>query len=619
MREIKFERVEVEGFKCFTAPATLDVASRDAGLHYVRGDNKTNKNMGSNGAGKSTLVSDAPTWCLFGRTVSGLRTTDIRGWGAKRAHARVALHLTAGGAAHVIERTSRSADLSIDGNAVGQQDVVDLLGLDFAAWEQAVVWGQGRPLFFDMTPNAKMQVLSDALNLERWERRSTAAASRASQYEERAREAWARVAGLNEAVTAAQAAQADAKTAAAAWGQEHAARLAELADSCQKALRRRDEVLKRHGTLEMDVERLNLQRTDARTSHRIANDAAAAARRESDDAARDARSAAEAAKRLRDELARVEETGKCPTCGQAVRPKSISNHVAETRRRAAELEVEAEAAKKRQRVATKRAEPHEAQVAREEEALSELEQRLAAAESGLRLSSRTLGEADQALRALQREQEREGAAENPHRAAAATARSRLSALRAEISELEERAKKYEQTAARAKFWAQGFRGIRLSVMDEVLADLQESTAAVLTDLGMSDWEVSYLTERETKSGSTQRALTVSIRAPHSTDAVRWESWSGGEQQRLRLAGAAALSAMLQARAGVHVDFRVLDEPTRGMSAAGVPSLCESLADYAEADGLKIFYVDHMARDSRTFASTVTIARDKSGARVQENR
>ena len=142
---------------------------------------------------------------------------------------------------------------------------------------------------------------------------------------------------------------------------------------------------------------------------------------------------------------------------------------------------------------------------------------------------------------------------------------------------------------------------------------------MLDGLGLGDWSVDYATERETKSKTTQRALTTTVRSPSAPDGVRWEVYSGGERQRLRLAGALALSEVLLAHAGVSLDFRVLDEPTRGLSSEGVRDLVEVLGDYAERGGLKIFLIDHVAQEGASFSSMITVENSADGAEVVEER
>jgi ABC-type transport system involved in cytochrome bd biosynthesis fused ATPase/permease subunit len=103
-----------------------------------------------------------------------------------------------------------------------------------------------------------------------------------------------------------------------------------------------------------------------------------------------------------------------------------------------------------------------------------------------------------------------------------------------------------------------------------------------------------------------------IKSPHNTAPVRWESWSGGEGQRLRLIGALALSEVLLARAGVEPNIEILDEPTEFLSAPGVRDLTELLAERARAIGRGIYYVDHVSRQSAQFTSVLNVVRGSAG-------
>jgi energy-coupling factor transporter ATP-binding protein EcfA2 len=99
--------------------------------------------------------------------------------------------------------------------------------------------------------------------------------------------------------------------------------------------------------------------------------------------------------------------------------------------------------------------------------------------------------------------------------------------------------------------------------------------------------------------------------------VRWEAWSGGEGQRLRLIGALALAEVLLAHAGLEPKIEILDEPTRHLSPEGVRDVAEYLILRSQDTGRKIFLVDHQLMDSSQFASTITIAKDRKGSYVVE--
>lgn len=614
---VGLERIEVEAFRCFAGASALDVGALPAGLHLVRGRNLANAQLGSNGAGKSTFFADAPTWCLYGRTVGGLRTTDVQSW-LVEARPRVAVTLRVGGVERVVQRGPRASDLAIDGRAVAQADVDALVGLDFAAWSQAVVWGQGQPLFLDLAPAAKAELLSTALGLERWERRAEAAAARARRLEDRLRTTEGEVVGLEAAAEHAEAAFRAARDASGAWGQERARRVEEAARTAREARERAVRVEGLRGEADLAAEAAGLRaralREDAAPLH-DEHDETSASLREADARLVELRKDLEI---VRGQLPTKSGPAKCPTCGQSISRAKLEAHARPLRERATKLEGELLEAEAARAVALGAYEDVRARAAEAALAQRDADIALGAAEAELRGLSRTLGEALAEAEARERGAREVASEENPHRAAERDARARLRDVGQRIAEARGLAERLEASAERARFWAKGFREIRLGVVDDVLSELRESTADVLDRLGMGEWSVEYATERETKSGTTQRALAVTVRSPTSPDGVRWEVYSGGERQRLRLAAAAALSEVLLARAGASIDYRVLDEPTRGLSAEGVGDLVEVLGEYAAASGLKAFFVDHLAVDSDRFASTVVVVSSFGGSTTRRD-
>lgn len=606
--------IEVEAFKNFAERTVLHLDDLPAGLHFVRGVNAVNDRLGSNGAGKSTLFSDAVAWCLYGRTIGGLRTTDIASWLTDKKP-RVKIGLRRGDAEHVVQRGPKASQLTIDGKTVGQDDVDALIGVGFAAFGQAVVWGQAQPLFFDLQPRDKMALLSDALDLERWERRATAASARATKLQATLTEITGEILGLEAAEEHAVAAMEDAKDAAARWGEEHVRRLTEMRTNV-------DDLTKRHAVLEKNrgeedgaLESAFLKLDAVRPAVQEAESTLRQAEDDFHAADRERIRLIDAEERVSAELASFSETGVCPTCGQKTSRARLDAHITTLEERAAALVDQIKIANTRIKSATKRVEEAQTRLdddASEQSALDALshkhEAQLRQLERDTAVAASRLAEASDALRRVEEEA-------NPHRDAASRAKTRLREVRDDIKEARKEAERYTASVERAQFWAKGFRDIRLTIVDDTVDDLRETTAEVMDDLGLGDWAVDYTTERETKSGTVQRALTVTVRSPAAPEGVRWEAYSGGERQRLRLAGALALSEVLMASAGAGLDFRVFDEPTRGLSREGVRDLCEALAAYAEDTGVRIFYVDHQSEDGLAFASTVTVIGGEDGAHI----
>lgn len=612
---VSLTTIEVEAFKNFVSPTTLRLSDLPVGLHFVRGVNRANDRLGSNGSGKSTFFSDAVTWCLYGRTVSGLRTTDVKSWLTKRPP-RVAVTIGSEGSEHVVQRGPRASDLTIDGRQVGQEDVDALVGVSHAAFAQAVTWGQAQPLFLDLTPRDKMGLLQDALGLERWERRAEAASARERRLRASLVATQGEIRGLEAAEEHAQAALVEAREAAQQWGAAHARRLAEMRDQVRSlsAQHEQGEALRASEDLAVESEAMHV-RTLA-----PAVDANRTKIRRLEGICREAEFALEMARRTLNELvaqrAALTETGTCPTCGQAVAENDAARHVAEIQSACEDAETTIEEARARHHEASDKLNTLRDRAADDEASLREHQDAQREHERALRRLERDVAEARTRMIAAQDALIRAEEEDNPHRDAAAQARARLRDVRQEIKEKGAHAEKLEASAERAQFWAKGFRAIRLMIVDDVLEDLRDTTAAVLEDLGLGEWAIEYATERETKSGTMQQALTAVIRSPMSEEAVRWEVYSGGERQRLRLAGALALSEVLLAHAGVGLDFRVMDEPTRGLSREGVRDLCEMLARYAEEAGLRLFYIDHSSEDGLAFSSTITVVGDVDGAHLE---
>jgi len=205
---------------------------------------------------------------------------------------------------------------------------------------------------------------------------------------------------------------------------------------------------------------------------------------------------------------------------------------------------------------------------------------------------------------------------NPYHEQAQSLRKRLIKIKADLKEGKAAMGKLARKAERAKFWVKGFKDVRLHVIGEVLEELELATNAALDDVGLVGWSVHFDVEKETKSGTVQRGLNVLIGKPGLKERVRWESWSGGESQRLRIVGALALSEVLLSHAGVQTDLEILDEPAHFMAPEGVRDVTDMLAARADSLGKQTWYIDHMAIESSRFASVTTVVRDKEGARLE---
>jgi DNA repair exonuclease SbcCD ATPase subunit len=176
--KLEFEQLTLSSFKSFDdGDHTIHFERLKPGLHFMRGINRVEPRLGSNGAGKSSIW-DGLCWCLYGKTVGGLKNTDITPWGQRKKTASVIVHLRADDEPHMVQRTVGPNRLMVDDKDSGAEDVSSLIGLSFDLFVNTILMGQGEDLFFDLKPAAKMQLFVDVLELDRWDRLSGKASSK---------------------------------------------------------------------------------------------------------------------------------------------------------------------------------------------------------------------------------------------------------------------------------------------------------------------------------------------------------------------------------------------------------------------------------------------------------
>lgn len=609
MSILQFDRMEVEDFKEIRAKQKISFSLLGLGVHFVSGVNEVEPRLGSNGAGKSTIW-DALCWCLFGRTVSGLRGVDIRTWGAK-THPRVEIILYVDGKKHKIVRSTQANGLWLDDKVIEQAVIDRLLGLTFANFPHTILLGQGQPLFFDLPAPAKMEVLSETLDLDRWERYSAKARTAVKALDDQ----WLTLSGQAGELERTKAENArtiaDLEGKQADWNDEAADRDQKRSRELKELGKKLDAALKRKGDHDLALDGAETEarasRADLEKKQRLLESASI----------RHAELNAELIVLL-DEHTRLEKEAEevgdtCQTCGQSLKGSALKQHQ--------------QNAKKRLRVVEKSGKEKAAEVERaakiKQDALDLVEDIRADiavfegkaddARDGFTRAQGEVAEINARIKALNDEAGKEQETSNPYTDLLRKAKKQRSTIASAIEEAKTLGQVIEQKREDTAYWIQGFRNVRLYLLQEVLDELQGVTQTLLPQIGLEGWIVEFAMERETQAGKVKPGLITNIFKPGGSKPVRWESWSGGEGQRLRLIGAIALSEVLLRRAGVECDLMILDEPTRHLSPEGVRETVDFLFDRGR--DYQIFYVDHQAIETAQFMSTVAVRRTDAGVSI----
>lgn len=599
---LEFTRIILTDFKEYRGKHALDLSGLGFGVHYVRGRNRVDA-LGSNGAGKST-VWDAFLWCLSGRTVRGLRGTDVRTWGQK-GNAVCRVDFFKGNRAHYVKRSTAKNGLWLDGKLASQDEIDRLVGLTLINIPHTILLGQKRDLFFDLKPEPKLALLSETLQLDKWEVRSKKAKDAVAELNTIREGKFARRELLEDMRDSYGKVLEDTKAKSALW--------ATTAGNAQSARERRIEGL----TKSLEAA------TTEKGTHDLAYDGAEtelrAARKDltKRSAERDVivneianyKVKAAARKHEYDDLKELSTSDTCPTCGQGLHDhKAIAQ---DAKRGLKEAKRKRDVASDRVIVAETKLELHDKLMKRIRTSINDFATKSDDAKDKLDRLETHCADITKQIAVLKAESAEQ---ENPYSESISKMRADIKGFKAEIAELSEQIERLDRRIVRTQYWVKGFKQVRLYLLQETLEELEEVTQNLLPEFGLPGWSVKYDIERETKAGAVSNGLSVKILKPGMSKAVRWEAWSGGEGQRLLIVGAIALSEVLLRRAGIECDLLVLDEPTRHMSKEGV----NETVDYLITRGrdAQIFYVDHQVIESNRFASVITIEKDKHGSQIK---
>lgn len=611
---LEFTKRQVVNFGSFLEDHELDLKNLGLGLHFVKGDNQEEPRLQSNGAGKSSFIANALCWCLYGKTADGRRTPDLEPRFGDQ-HMSVTEHLLIDGKKHTVSRSTHPNRLLIDEKEVGQDQVDQLIGLSFDTFTHTVLLGQGRPLFFDLKPEAKMKLLGDVLQLEKWDARSKIAAEAASTLELKQSELNGELNGMEAQLTHLDTLLGMAKTDWKEWRDKKEQEAETDKAALLKLKTRREQV-------ETEKAGFTLAYDSAATEFKAARNETNKLTIEGEALVNDripwttkVATHKEKARQLRAELEALGDAEECPTCGQSLKGTNLSKHKTELKKQLVKAEHNlADAEDKRNGLVTSwnKLQPR---LTRSREAERTFQHKVDDTRNGLDRINPAIAELNAQITQLETGVKKQQKEANPYTDQVSELKRKIKALEADFKELEARLKRLSEQIERTRFWIKGFKEIRLYIIEEVLQELELTTNAALAEVGLVDWQVSYDVERETKSGTVQRGLNVMIRSPKDKNPVKWECWSGGEGQRLRLVGALTLSEVLLARAGVEPKMEVLDEPTRGLSDQGVIDLCEYLADRAQQLDRVVMYIDHMSVESSRFTSVLTVRKTVKGSEL----
>lgn len=580
-------RITITDFKSYRGAHEFEFP-KTVGLYFLTGDNKQEQALGANGAGKSTLL-DAITWALFGRTTRGLKANEVLSWGATSC--AVTLELAVGSKNLTIQRTQKPNGLLLNSKPVDQEGLQKHILLNYESFLYAVINTQFGESFLSLAPSAKLTLFADIMDLDSWLTRSDEAALISSNQEALIASQEVAIHKYESEIAAIEDDLEELTEQEAVFDDEKQNELKKIkAEIALVEDERIENLPKVSEALLVRLAKLE-KRRDSRITH-------------IQDAVRERSEFVGKLKALKEQIEEHEKLdGLCPVCNQAVDKQLHAAHLRTLLRKEVAL-VNAVSICDGDLDLIKKA---LFEIKHEIEILSEKINDVADTER----SQQALRDEVKALKTKYSEAK---AKANPYCNWLANKRTKLGAIikwRFDSIALKE---KLEAEHTATNYWIKGFKKVRLFIIEQAFQTLEVEVNNNLAQLGMPDWQITFDIERENKSGGITKGFVVFVQGPNNKEPVRWENWSGGETQRLQLAGDLGLANLIMQRHGLTGTIEFYDEPSTHLSKEGMMDLADMLHDRAINEGKRIWIVDHTSiTNFGEFEGIITIRKDENGS------
>jgi DNA repair exonuclease SbcCD ATPase subunit len=599
--------VTLDNFRSFKGHHTW-VLPQDPGLCFLTGRNDDNSLLIRNGAGKSTLL-ESIVWCLYDKTSRGLKATDIVTWGCKKASVTVELCINA--TWYKITRTRNPNVLTVNG--VVCDTVVNLIRLSYEEFLYSVIFSQFNDTFFDLSSANKLALFSKIMKLDIWLELSQQAADEAKGIELKKNNLSfdiSRLEGrqitINESIEILKEKalnwDADKQRNLKAYQQGTDSYLLELArlDTSVK------DICNKLKPLDYKIEELN-KRIDKAASELLPMEEVY---QELLDESIKSQCEIDNLNRILEQLSGLD--AKCPTCWQKVdevhlvtEKAKLEAQISNLKKNQSEIDTDRHQVDKNTYDLSKNLENYSASIRSTTEVKEVNERKLRSLETEIR-------QVEFELKKLKEHFEKEKSSKNEYQGMLEDKIAELGKSQDDIQLNQDKIHKLNEQYEAVNYWVSGFKKLRLLVIEETLRSLEIEINNSLESLGLVNWKVQFDIERENKSGGVTKGFVVFIQPPNQ-ESVRWEAYSGGETQLLRLAGALGLSNLIMERAGLNNLLEIYDEPSSHVS--NVNALVQTLHNRANSLGKKVILVDHSAIEY-PFDSEVLVVKDENGSRIE---
>ncbi|EIY2249811.1 MULTISPECIES: AAA family ATPase [Klebsiella] len=628
---MKFLTLEVENFMAL-ANAKVELDQR--GLVLIQGVNAGDSSAASNGAGKSTLMNSL-MWCIYGETSHGVKGDDVLSTDHEK-NCRVKVTIEDEGKRYAIIRHRKhkefknrlivrgeDGDMTKGKDSLTQEFVERLIGASKEVFMASIYASQeAMPDLPGMSDKNLKTIVEEAAGVDRLTKAYAIARERANAAAARMETTKTKMDACLSLVESAQNELESAKTSSEAWERDHSERL---------DVARADLVGAEVTLTEVEMELRSLPEQIRDTENAIGKEREKLASKEEHDAKlvrvrgaiTDIRASIriteniqkEAMQRARAFKVKAEEVNTkvgepCPTCGKAYCVEDLStvkeSFVEQARSEISQAQASATSVAKYQEHLEKALKIESALVASTPDVsaiISRIE-RLTKELGTLRHREKEVVAVEALVARARSEVDRITKEINPflavikrHEESLAANKSNYGVLKTELKNIQEQAlllDKARQVYSPA--------GVRSHILTSVTPFLNAQTAEYLNTLSDGNIVAEWSTMESTKKGEWRDKFNISVRKIGASKT--FQTLSGGEKRKVRIACSLALQDLVASRASKNIELFIGDEIDDALDTAGLERLMGILEAKARERGT-VMIISHKEMKS-WFRETITV-------------
>ena len=628
---MKFLTLEVENFM---ALANAKVELEQRGLVLIQGVNAGDSSAASNGAGKSTLMNSL-MWCIYGETSHGVKGDDVLSTGHEK-NCRVKVTIEDEGKRYAIIRHRKhkefknrlivrgeDGDMTKGKDSLTQEFVERLIGASKEVFMASIYASQeAMPDLPGMSDKNLKTIVEEAAGVDRLTKAYAIARERANAAAARMETTKTKMDACLSLVKSAQNELESAKTSSEAWERDRSERL---------DVARADLVGAEVTLTEVEMELRSLPEQIRDTENAIGKEREKLASKEEHDAKlvkvrgaiTDIRASIriteniqkEAMQRARALKVKAEEVNTkvgepCPTCGKAYCVEDLStvkeSFVEQARSEISQAQASATSVAKYQEHLEKALKIESALVASTPDVsaiISRIE-RLTKELGTLRHREKEVVAVEALVARARSEVDRITKEINPflavikrHEESLAANKSNYGVLKTELKNIQEQAlllDKARQVYSPA--------GVRSHILTSVTPFLNAQTAEYLNTLSDGNIVAEWSTMESTKKGEWRDKFNISVRKIGASKT--FQTLSGGEKRKVRIACSLALQDLVASRASKNIELFIGDEIDDALDTAGLERLMGILEAKARERGT-VMIISHKEMKS-WFRETITV-------------